>query len=72
MAQYAVLIYAHEAGYQYLPAVRADLLSRLGRTSEAANAYRQALDLTANEAERAFLADRLERLSQEPGRGSGS
>ncbi len=47
------------AGYQYLPAVKADLLTRLGRTDEAATAYRQALDLTANEAERAFLANRL-------------
>jgi predicted RNA polymerase sigma factor len=49
------------AGYQYLSAVKADLLTRLGR-SEAAVAYRQALDLTANEAERAFLAGRLARL----------
>jgi hypothetical protein len=47
------------AGYQYLPAIKADLLSRLGRTAAAAAAYRQALDLTANEAERAFLAGRL-------------
>jgi RNA polymerase sigma-70 factor (ECF subfamily) len=47
------------AGYQYLPAVKADLLVRLGRTDAAAAAYRQALALTANEAERAFLADRL-------------
>ena len=47
------------AGYQYLPAVKADLLSRLGREAEAAAAYRQALDLTANEAERAFLTARL-------------
>jgi RNA polymerase sigma factor (sigma-70 family) len=47
------------AGYQYLPAVKADLLARLGRTAEAGTAYRQALDLTANEAERAFLADHL-------------
>jgi len=46
-------------GYQYLPAVKADLLSRLGRGAEAADAYRQALDLTANEAERAFLTARL-------------
>ena len=45
------------AGYQYLPAVKADLLARLGRTADAAGAYRRALDLTANEAERAFLAD---------------
>ena len=50
---------AHLPGYQYLPAVKADLLSRLGRTGEAAAAYRQALALTANEAERAFLADQI-------------
>ena len=47
------------AGYQYLPAVKADLLTRLGRPAEAATAYRQALALTANEAERAFLTARL-------------
>jgi predicted RNA polymerase sigma factor len=46
-------------GYQYLPAIKADLLSRLGRPAAAAAAYRLALDLTANEAERAFLAGRL-------------
>jgi RNA polymerase sigma-70 factor (ECF subfamily) len=47
------------AGYRYLPAVKADLLARLGRTGEAAAAYRQALALTANDAERAFLTERL-------------
>jgi RNA polymerase sigma-70 factor (ECF subfamily) len=47
------------AGYQYLPAVKADLLTRLGQRAAAAAAYRQALDLTANEAERAFLTARL-------------
>jgi RNA polymerase sigma-70 factor (ECF subfamily) len=47
------------AGYQYLPAVKADLLRRLGRDREAAEAYRQAFALTANEAERAFLAGQL-------------
>jgi RNA polymerase sigma factor (sigma-70 family) len=47
------------SGYQYLPAVKADLLRRLGREGEAAAAYRRALDLTANEAERAFLTERL-------------
>ncbi|MFJ9831863.1 RNA polymerase sigma factor [Streptomyces sp. NPDC101169] len=47
--------------YQYLPAVKADLLQRLGRTDEAAAAYRQALELTGNEAERAFLTARLTR-----------
>jgi RNA polymerase sigma-70 factor (ECF subfamily) len=52
------------AGYHYLPAIRADLLRRLGRHDEAAAAYRAALDLADNEAERAFLAARLE-TSQE-------
>jgi RNA polymerase sigma-70 factor (ECF subfamily) len=46
-------------GYQYLPAIKADLLSRLGRTAEAADAYRQAFALAANEAERAFLAEQI-------------
>ena len=47
------------AGYQYLPAIKADLLQRLGRTDEASVVYRQALELTRNEAEREFLAMRL-------------
>lgn len=45
--------------YQYLPAIKADLLRRLGRTDAATAAYRQALELTGNEAERAFLVERL-------------
>ncbi|MGV9804742.1 RNA polymerase sigma factor [Micromonospora chersina] len=49
----------HLAGYHYLPAIRADLLRRLDRLSEAADAYRAALDLVDNEAERAFLTSRL-------------
>ena len=47
------------AGYRYLPAAKADLLRRLGRRQEAAEAYRAALGLTANEAERQFLTGRL-------------
>jgi RNA polymerase sigma-70 factor, ECF subfamily len=47
------------AGYRYLPAIRADLLRRLGRRAEAAGAYRAALDLAGNAAERQFLAARL-------------
>ena len=47
------------SGYQYLHAIRADLLARLGRADEAADAYRQALALTTNEAERAFLLTQI-------------
>ncbi|MFD2078194.1 RNA polymerase sigma-70 factor, ECF subfamily [Actinopolymorpha cephalotaxi] len=47
------------AGYQYLPAIRADLLQRLGRDEEAAAAHREALELTRNETEREFLAGRI-------------
>ncbi len=47
------------AGYHYLPAIKADLLTRLGRTRAAAAAYRQALALAANDAERAFLEGQL-------------
>ena len=43
------------SGYHYLPAIRADLLGPSGPRGEAADAYRQALALTTNEAERAFL-----------------
>jgi RNA polymerase sigma-70 factor (ECF subfamily) len=46
-------------GYQYLPAIKADLLRRLGRTAEATFAYRQVLDLTINETERPFLERQL-------------
>ncbi len=47
------------SGYHYLHAIRADLLARLGRADEAAGAYRQALALTSNEAERAFLVAQI-------------
>ncbi|MGA7123502.1 MAG: RNA polymerase sigma factor, partial [Polyangiaceae bacterium] len=46
-------------GYHLLPAARADLLRRLGRLSEAASAYREALALVTNDAERRFLERRL-------------
>ena len=48
------------AGYRYLASTRADLLRRLGRHAEAADAYREALRLTDNAAERAFLEGRLQ------------
>ena len=47
------------AGYHLLPATRADLLRRLERRAEAAAAYREALALTATDAERRYLARRL-------------
>jgi RNA polymerase sigma-70 factor (ECF subfamily) len=47
-------------GYPPLHATRADLLRRLGRHDDAAAAYRDALDLTTNSAERAFLQRRLD------------
>lgn len=50
---------ARLAGYPYLPAARADLLRRLGRSEEAATAYSESLELTQNAAEQAFLAGRL-------------
>ena len=52
------------AGYRYLPATKADLLHRLGRDAEAADAYRAALALTDNAAEQEFLADRLTRAER--------
>jgi RNA polymerase sigma-70 factor, ECF subfamily len=54
------------AGYPYLEAARADLLRRLGRRAEAAAAYRGALELATNEAERSFLAHRLDEVTAAP------
>jgi RNA polymerase sigma-70 factor (ECF subfamily) len=44
--------------YHLLHAARADLLRRLGRTDEAATAYRRAHELATNPADRRFLASR--------------
>jgi RNA polymerase sigma-70 factor (ECF subfamily) len=46
-------------GYHLLPAARADMLRRLGRRADAAEAYRRALDLAGTEAERRYLQRRL-------------
>ncbi|MFC4244411.1 RNA polymerase sigma factor [Gryllotalpicola reticulitermitis] len=51
------------AAYPYLTATRADLLRRLGQADAAADAYREALLLTANEVEAAFLQRRLSELT---------
>jgi RNA polymerase sigma-70 factor, ECF subfamily len=50
-------------GYHLFHAARADLLVRLGRPAEAAASYRLALSLVQNDAERRFLARRLDSLS---------
>ncbi|WOX07545.1 RNA polymerase sigma factor [Streptomyces sp. N50] len=47
------------ADYHLLPATRADLLRRSGRTAEAAAAYELALEQVENAAERRFLERRL-------------
>lgn len=55
----------HNRDWQHthlLPAARGDLLRRLGHTREAADAYRTALDLATNQAERAYLQRRLDQL----------
>jgi RNA polymerase sigma-70 factor (ECF subfamily) len=49
--------------YRYLHATRGELLRRLGRTSEAAAAYRRALELTDDDAERRLLERRLAALA---------
>ena len=51
------------ATYRYLSAARADFLRRLGRWPEAVTAYEEALLLTDNESERAYLAMRLATIS---------
>jgi len=49
--------------YSPFPAARGDLLSRLGRLTEAASAYRDALALAGTEPERAHLRRRLTECS---------
>jgi RNA polymerase sigma-70 factor (ECF subfamily) len=59
-----VLVDHIEAGgelgdYHLLPAARGDMLRRLGRREEAAEAYRRAHDLAGTDAERRYLERRL-------------
>jgi RNA polymerase sigma-70 factor, ECF subfamily len=51
------------SGYAYLHAARGDLLRRLGRRDEARDEFAEALALTTNDAERTFLAGRLDEVS---------
>jgi RNA polymerase sigma-70 factor (ECF subfamily) len=48
--------------YRYLHATRGELLSRLGRTSEAHDAYRRALERAHDDAERRLLQRLLAEL----------
>jgi len=52
--------------YHLLPAARGDMLRRLGRRPEAAEAYRQAHDLAGTEAERRYLERRLDEATGSP------
>ncbi|WUH99629.1 RNA polymerase sigma factor [Spirillospora sp. NBC_00431] len=54
-------------GYHLLPATRADLLRRLGRTTEARTAYREALTLARTTPDRRYLTHRLNTLTDPPG-----
>ena len=49
-------------GYRYLHATRGELLSRLGRTGPATSAYRRALALTDDAAERRWFERRIREL----------
>jgi RNA polymerase sigma-70 factor (ECF subfamily) len=51
--------------FHLLPAARADLLRRLARTTEAAEAYRRALMLATNDIERRFLRRRLAEIENQ-------
>jgi RNA polymerase sigma-70 factor (ECF subfamily) len=50
--------------FHLLPAAQADLLRRLGRSAEAAEAYSRALILTTNDIERRFLRRRLAEIER--------
>ncbi len=61
--------------YHLLPAARADLLRRMERWSESAEAYRQALAIVGNDTQRRFLLRRLaevEARARSHGRGTSS
>jgi predicted RNA polymerase sigma factor len=47
------------SNYHLLPAVRGDLLDRLGRPDEARAEFARAAELTGNNAEQALLRDRM-------------
>ncbi len=74
MTQYLLSVHMAEGdsldlgGYHLFHSARADLLRRLGRDDEAADAYDAALALAGNAAERRFLEERRRSL---PGSAAG-
>lgn len=52
--------------YHLLHATWADFLRRLGRSSEAADAYREALNLARTDPERRYLIKRLQEVGTAP------
>jgi predicted RNA polymerase sigma factor len=53
-------------GYHLLPAVRGDLLEKLGRSDEARLEFERAASLTRNERERALLLERARKCARRP------
>jgi RNA polymerase sigma-70 factor (ECF subfamily) len=53
------------AGNHLLPAIRADLLRRLDRTAEAAQAYHAAIEQAGTDAERHYLECRLAEITSQ-------
>ena len=49
--------------YLFLAGAQADVLERLGRSTEARQAYLRAAELTENEAQRGLLQERAARLA---------
>ncbi len=56
--------------YRWMHSTRPELLRKLGRNEEAGDAYRRALSLTENSAERSLLSKRLSKTEDTPGRNS--
>ena len=50
--------------YHLFHAARADILRRLGRKTESAEAYATALKLVTNKVEQQYLRDRLKQVAQ--------
>ncbi|MDG4790597.1 RNA polymerase sigma factor [Micromonospora sp. WMMD1102] len=60
------------AGYPQLPAVRGDLLARLGRHDEARREFTRAAELTRNARERSLFLDRAAEAAGRPGDATGA